>query len=444
MHCVSDSDVPDDGPDDSGADDFDFSGLFGDDPSAMMAQFMSLFSGMGSGGSDRLDQALQIAMSIAAGGATEPNVDPVERMKLEQLARVAELQIEQATGLRGSHGTVTIAPVTRGEWVKRSMEAYRPILEKLSAAMSDPLAAGPPIGDEASDPQMAMFEQLFTSLRPMMTNMTTGSMVGHIGSRALGTYDLPIPRPASDELLVVVPNLKAFGEEWSLDAGDLRMWIALSEVAHHAVLSLPHVAERLSDLLDRYVAAFRTDPNAIEESLGGFEISLSGDFTELQDQLQSMFGDPTALIGALRSPEQEAVLPELSALCGTIVGYVDYVMDSIGERLIASYAQLTEALRRRRVTASPSDRFVEKLLGLELDQQLYDDGRLFIDGVVERAGEDSIRRLWESAENLPTPAEMSAPGLWLARLGVDFELDVEAEVEYELSDDAFDDDGESD
>ena len=439
MHCVSDSDVPDDGPDD-----FDFSELFGADPNAMMAQFMSLFSGLGSGGSDGLDQALQIAMSIAAGGATEPNVDPVERMQLEQLARVAELQIEQATGLRGSHGTLTIAPVTRGEWVKRSMEAYRPILEKLGTAMSDPLDAGPPIGDEASDPQMAMFEQLFTSLRPMMTNMTTGSMVGHIGSRALGTYDLPIPRPASDELLVVVPNLNAFDEEWSLDADDLRMWIALSEVAHHAVLSVPHVAERLSNLLDRYVEAFRSDPKALEESLGGFEISPSGDFTDIQDQLQSMFGDPTALIGALRSPEQEAVLPELSAVCGTIVGYVDHIMDSIGERLIASYGQLTEALRRRRVTASQSDRFVEKLLGLELDQQLYDDGRAFVDGVVERAGEDSLRQLWESAENLPTPAEMSAPGLWLARLGVDFELDVEAEVEYELSDEAFNDDDESD
>jgi uncharacterized protein (DUF2342 family) len=37
-------------------------------------------------------------------------------------------------------------------------------------------------------------------------------------------------------------------------------------------------------------------------------------------------------------------------------------------------------------------------------------------GVVERAGDDGLARLWASARELPTPAEMAAPGLWLARI----------------------------
>ena len=37
-------------------------------------------------------------------------------------------------------------------------------------------------------------------------------------------------------------------------------------------------------------------------------------------------------------------------------------------------------------------------------------------GVVERAGEDSLGRLWSLARNLPTPAEVDAPGLWLERI----------------------------
>lgn len=427
MHGVSDS-----GPfDDEGNDDFDFSSLFGGlgsggDPNAMMAGFMQMFGGMGGGaGGGGLDNAMNIAVSIAAGGQTEPNVDPVDRMALEQLIRVAELQINHATGLRTSTGgPLTIAPVTRGDWVRHSMQAYKPILEQMAAAMTSP-ELGDDI-DSGNDPQLVMFEQLFSSMRPMMVNMTTGSMIGHIGTRALGTYDLPIPRPGSNELLVVVPNLDAFGGEWSLDKDELRLWIVLSEVAHHAVLSIPHVAQQISRLLGRYTNAFRNDPGAITGSLENFEPT--GDLNnlaDLQSQLQGMFGDPSALIGSIRSPEQEALLPEIAALMAAILGYVDHIMDSVGTNLISSYSQLTEALRRRRVTTTESDRFVERLLGLELDQALYDRGRSFIDGIADRAGIEGLSKLWESLETLPTPNEIAAPGLWLSRMGIDFDVEID-------------------
>ncbi len=99
-----------------------------------------------------------------------------------------------------------------------------------------------------------------------------------------------------------------------------------------------------------------------------------------------------------------------------IVGYVDHVMDTTGGRLLSSYGMLTEALRRRRVEAAPSDRFVGRLFGLELTQAHYERGERFVEGIVERAGEDGLARLWQSERELPTPAELEAPGLWLARI----------------------------
>ena len=104
-----------------------------------------------------------------------------------------------------------------------------------------------------------------------------------------------------------------------------------------------------------------------------------------------------------------------------VVGVVDHVLDVVGGNLISDYAMLTEALRRRRVEAAEADRFVERLFGLELTQSTYDRGSAFVDGVVERAGEDGVRRLWSDAASLPTPSEVDAPGLWLARL--DLNLD---------------------
>jgi uncharacterized protein (DUF2342 family) len=98
------------------------------------------------------------------------------------------------------------------------------------------------------------------------------------------------------------------------------------------------------------------------------------------------------------------------------VGVVDWVMDEVGGAVIGSYGQLSEALRRRRVEADSSDRFVEQLLGLELTQAAYDRGGAFVSGVLERAGTEGLERLWTDERHLPTPAEVDAPGLWLARI----------------------------
>jgi uncharacterized protein (DUF2342 family) len=37
-------------------------------------------------------------------------------------------------------------------------------------------------------------------------------------------------------------------------------------------------------------------------------------------------------------------------------------------------------------------------------------------GVLDRSGELQLAKMWADAANLPTPSEVDAPGLWLARL----------------------------
>ncbi len=363
-------------------------------------------------GSMSWDAARQFALSIATDGTPEPNVDPVERIQIEQLARVAELQIANATGLDTSRSGagLTILPVNRTTWTQRTLDDYRPLFEILSASLTEDTPAEPAPPDP-NDP-MGFMGPLMKMIGPMMLGLTAGSMVGHLAQRSFGQYDLPIPRPATDELMLIVPNLDAFGREWSLPADDLRLWVCLHEVAHHVVLSIPHVRARLDHLLHDYLAGFEPDPDRLENELGGFEsMDLTG-----PDAFQQMLGNPEVILGAIQSPAQRELLPHLEALVTTIVGYVDHVMDNVGGSLLSGYGMLTEAVRRRRVEAAASDRFVEQLFGLELTQAAYDRGAAFIDGVVERAGEDALARLWQSERELPTPAEVDAPGLWLARI----------------------------
>ena len=401
------SDPPDLPPDlpfgapfgDDGSDPFKGMPLFGD--------LSRLFAQQGDMG---WDAARQLALSVATDGGQEPNVDPLERIRFESLARVAELQIATATGLPVSRSGlgITITPVTRGQWVTSALEAWRPLVDALAGSLRNDGAADLP---DPGNP-LAFLAPLMKMVGPMMLGMTAGSMVGHLARRCFGQYDLPIPRPVSDELFVLPSNLDAFGEEWSLPPDDLRLWICLQEIAVHSVLLVPHVRARLDDALLRYVSSFEPDAGALEEHLENLDITDPSAISNIE----VTFGDPQMLLGAMQSPAQRELLPGFEALIATIVGYVDHIMDTVGTNLLTNYSMLSEALRRRRVEADPSDRFVERLFGLELGQRTYDRGAAFVQGVVERAGAEGLARLWESERTLPTPNELDAPGLWLARI----------------------------
>jgi putative hydrolase len=418
-------DDPDDGPGGDPGDPFAGFGAFGGAPGG--------FGGMGGGmpmfadlarmlrqqlgddpGASAWGSARQFGVNVATGGKPEANVDPVERMRIEELARVAELHVGAATGLpvpTSASGSVEV--VTRTRWVERSLEDHRSLFEGLADSLGGSEVDSAP--DEAPDPgdPFAFLAPLLSMMGPVMVGMTTGSMVGNLALRSFGQYDLPIPRPADRPVMLVPANIDAFAADWSLPREDVRLWVCIHELAHHVVLAVPHVHTRLDVLLSAYVSSFDAGSTEIGDRLGELDPAALGD----PDAMARLLGSPEMLLGALRSPAQEALLPELGALVAVIVGYVDHVMDQIGSAgLFGAYGQLTEALRRRRVEAGEADRFVERLLGLELTQSQYDRGRSFVEGVVERAGTDALGRLWQDDRALPTPAEIDAPGLWLARI----------------------------
>jgi len=390
-------------------------------------QIFRWFGAAGSG-SPNWDNARQAAGALAAEGTPEANVDPLVRMQFEQLARVAELHVAQVTGLTLAHSGsgLTVSPVNRSQWAARTVDAYRPLFEQLAESLGRMMTSQlDDLSSEDVEEMSAMMPGLPFDMSALMANISgfigpmmlvsmAGSTVGQLGSRAFGSYDLPIPRPPSDELLVVATAIDAFADDWSLPVDDLRLCICLSEMAHHAVLSLPHVRERLSRLLSEHAQAFEADAESLEDRLGPIDLS----DPSAMEQLQSSLGNPEFMLGAIRSERQRNLLPAIDALVGCIEGYVDWVLDSVGTTLLTSYPMVSEALRRRRVETSEASRFVERLFGLELTQEKIDQGAAFVDGVVARGGTPALAALWSDAEHLPTPNELSAPGLWLARVGL--------------------------
>jgi putative hydrolase len=353
----------------------------------------------------------QLAHWTATEGQPESNPDPLARVRLEELLRVADLHVSDATGLQTSTagGLLTAKPVTRSEWAMRTIDAWRPLLERLATSLGQSNEPPEQAAELGSDPMSRLLGNLPQAMAPLLFGMQAGSMVGHLATRALGQYDLPIPRPPSDELLFVSVAIDEFANDWSLPADDVRLWVCLHEVAHHAVLARPHVRARLDELMSAYAGSFEPSATLLEDRLASF------DPTDLA-ALQETFSNPEVLLGELESPAQRQLMIPLQALLSAVVGYVDHVMDTVGRRIIGSYGPLTEALHRRRLEDAEGTRFVARLLGVELSAAAYERGSVFVRGVLERAGEPGLARLWHSERELPTSAELDAPGLWLARI----------------------------
>lgn len=375
-----------------------FEGLFGE-----LAKLLS------NQGAVNLEVARQMSQWLATEGRPEPNPDPVERMRYEELVRVADLHVAEATGLTTTvtGRLLTVNPVGRAEWARRTLDAYRPLFEGLAEGLSAAADDEP----ASEDPAAALFGGVTEVVGPLLLGIQAGSMVGHLARRALGEYELPVPRPASDQLVLVPANVTEFASDWSLSLDDVRLWLCLNEITHHAVLGRPHVRSRLDGLLRSYVAGFRPDPHAFEDKLSALDPTDPSSF-------QAVMGEPGELLGAMETPEQRLILDRIEALIAAIEGYTDHVMDGVGHTLVSGYGALVEALRRRRAERGEGERFVARLFGLDVTPAQYERGRTFVKGVVERAGEDGLARLWRSERELPTPAEVDAPGLWLERIDI--------------------------
>jgi putative hydrolase len=382
-----------------------------DNPFENLPMFGDLARALAGQGPLNWDAARQFAAMAATGGTSQANIDPTIRIKLGELTRIADLHVRDLTGFDGA--TPEIVPVTSGEWAQRTLDAYRPLFTELATSLGKPaIVADDDDNEFEGDPMMAMMAGLSKMMAPSMMGMAVGSMVGRMATDVFGQYDLPIPR--QDTSITVLPaNIDRFAEEWSIAPDEMRMWVLAQELTGYALFSITSLREAFASLVRRHVGAFRPDPEAIAEKLSSLETE-EGDPMQA---IQQLLGDPTVLLGAVQSPEQRELQPSLEAAAAAVTGYVDYMVDGVSVRVIGGDAlRIAEAVRRRRVEHNADDVYIERLLGLRLTHDQVQRGKNFIAGVVDRVGEARLSALLARPQALPTPAEIDAPGLWVARL----------------------------
>jgi coenzyme F420 biosynthesis associated uncharacterized protein len=298
------------------------------------------------------------------------------------------------------------------------MEAYTGLVEQAAQRMVDALGralAEAPALDEEGEQSEALAamgisspQVLIAQLGPLLQATQVGQVFGFLAGRVLGDHDVGIPREATGPLRIVLANVEKLERDWSLDAREFRTYVALHQTVHRLQFAQPWLAAHTKTAIDDFLGSMQID---VEEIRSRFS-SLSPTDPEA---FQNAFSDDDgSMFGVVLDDEQRLKLDRIRALLGAIEGYGDHVAATIGARLLGTFPQIEEAMRRHREDEEFDPMFA-RLLGVDVGRQHAELGRTFCSTVVELTDEPTLTRMWASADALPGLAELEEPRLWLAR-----------------------------
>jgi putative hydrolase len=350
--------------------------------------------------------ARQVGIASAAWGRDDPPPTDEDRRGFEGAVRMAELAVADITGMDPPPEVARVRAVRRAEWVEANVRGLRGLFEPSAERMARALATArrEEIGEVPEGAQM--LEAVFERMTPLLVGAQVGVVLGYLGQRVLGQYELPLPRAEQPELLFVVPNIATFEREWSLPSDEFRGWVGMHETAHAFQLGRPWVREHFLGLVREIAEAMEFDLGALQERLEGLDLS------DPQKLTEALGGD--LLTGAL-TEEQNLMLRRVQAFMASAEGHADHLMATLGRARLPAFGRIDEAVRRRHEGRSQEERAVERLLGIDMKLEQYRLGRSFCDRVAELTDERTLARMWESPEALPSMPELQEPTLWLAR-----------------------------
>jgi coenzyme F420 biosynthesis associated uncharacterized protein len=339
-----------------------------------------------------------IAEKIASFVAGEGDA-PELGVQLAPLAADAAERVIAYTRLEPTRELPAPEGISRREWVTANLGSMRrmldPVLERAGSKLGSPRGA--------------------RSLSISVVSTTeVGIVVGFLAQRVLGQYELVLLEEAADatppRLLFVLPNLSTAVRSLRVPKDEFMTWVTLHEVTHAVQFSAvpwlqPHMASLVSELL-----------HSMELRLDGPRRLPAPNVTEVRRIAEAVRrGD---IVGIFASEGERATIDRVQATMAVIEGHAEHVMDAVAPELLPSLPKLRAALDRRRHSQSGRARLLAKLLGLEMKMRQYEQGKVFCDEIVRRAGTDALVTLFSAPEALPTLAELTDPVAWLQRMGL--------------------------
>ena len=331
--------------------------------------------------------AAEVIKSVA--GAPQP-IEPGIAEEYRELTLAAELMLADVSGL-SIPSAARMHPVDRATWAKENSQSYRYLVEPLAMKLSGSMGAASPLA----------------VLGPAMLGMQAGSMVGFMAQRALGQFDAGLPALDHADRYLIVPNVEALADEHGIDSHQVRMWAAIREVAHHAIVERDWYRGAFLKAVESYFTGLEFDPSGMSDVLGS-----------LQDpsQLEGLLEGPEAVAKLLGMQSDPDRLQQLQAIIAMTEGFGDFVTARAAAGTLPDLNRLAEVAARRRAEPHEGAELLEQLAGLDLQRHRARDAAEFSREVAQRWGDEALDTMWQRAANLPTLRELSDPVGWAARV----------------------------
>jgi coenzyme F420 biosynthesis associated uncharacterized protein len=352
---------------------------------------------------------------LLAGSPPEGSLDGESVQPLAQ--RFAE-RVSEYSGLDLPAALPPLEAVDRPTWIAANLKGMRPILEPLAQQGAGASAARHKLRPRKAGAQdLTPLYDAFSAAGGLLLGAQVGAMAGMLSQRVLGQYDLALLDPSvAPRLLLVAPNLDQASRNMRVDREQLVSWVAIHELTHAIQFSgAPWLREHLAGLLQELIAGLQ-----VSVSLGALlRPPNPRDLRTLAERLRK--GE---IMRLTLGEKRWQLIARMQATMSLVEGHAEHVMDAVGADVLPALPRLRAAMNRRREGRGLPWKVLERLLGLELKLRQYEEGRRFCDAIVaagERketgGGRHLLARVWRSPADLPTPAELAAPELWLARVG---------------------------
>jgi coenzyme F420 biosynthesis associated uncharacterized protein len=315
--------------------------------------------------------------------------------ELREGAARSEGPVREFSDLHARSATAPVLVVDRPRWVEANLQTFEhlmdPVEAKLAASGKKPSALGSAIGAKVGGAEV-------------------GALMSFMSSKVLGQFD-PFwdgPQGEGGRLLLVAPNIVEVERKLDVDPHDFRLWVCLHEETHRVQFTaVDWMRGHLTSLIDEFIEATDLDTSALSSMMSD----------GLGEVVRIVRGDSEASLSEVfQNDRQREVVDRLTGIMSLLEGHADVVMDGVGPEVIPTVAEIRRRFTERRAGASPFDRLLRRLLGVDAKMRQYRDGATFVRSVVDTVGLDGFNQVWSGPEQLPGKAEILDPAAWVKRV----------------------------
>jgi len=383
-----------------------------------LRQFADLLSWQG--GPVNWDLAKNVARhAIAAVG--DPSVLDAQRREITEALRLADLWLDEVTSFPS--GIRKIEAWSRSEWLEATFPVWAKLCDPIAAkgveAMGgmlniDPAQLGEDIPEEMRQALgafgggagglggLAGLSAMLRQIGGAMIGSQTGTAVGELAREVVGSSDIGLPLGPEGVAALLPAGVAQFGQGLSIDAGEVRLFLALREAAHQRLFAhVPWLRAHLLGAVEQYASGITVDMARLQEAIPDVDI------TNPEALRDALAGE--GLFRPEDTPTQKAALVRLETALALVEGWVATVVSAAARDRLTHADALAEAVRRRRATGGPAERTFATLVGLELRPRRLREAAAIWQGLTSARGADGRDALWSHPDLLPAADDLENP-----------------------------------